>query len=64
MVFGSIYIIFPVKVCNETVNIFIKHHMTNCNINLKFHCLDLKVPIVAETPMHGMTGLPATFAEI
>ena len=38
--------------CNGTVNIFIKHHMTNFNINLKFHCWDLKVPVVAETPKY------------
>ncbi len=42
--------IFFVKVCNDTVNIFIKHYMINFNISLKFHCWDLKVPVVAETP--------------
>ncbi len=38
--------------CNDTVNIFKKHYMTTFNINVRFHCWDLKVPVVAETPVN------------
>ncbi len=39
--------------CNGTVNIFIKHCISNFNINKKIHCWDLKVSIVAETPSNN-----------